>query len=544
MKNLYKLIFCTALLALAAAPANAQINELRATPVYDYLYRMAQKGIVEWPDWQTPLQRIQVHNALKQLVAGPERLSKIEAAELRFYLQEYAFDSLDAGAPEKKAILKKDAAGRFRTFSYEKGDHKIFLDPILGGSLFCSGGQGARRYYSGVRVAGYFGKRIGFNLSFRDNTERGDTVDRTRSFTPDEGIVPTVNFERVINYPRLQYNLAYRWSNGSVSVGQDNLTWGYGLGGNVALSGRAPSFPYIKLEYKPWRWLAFTYFHGWLQSNIIDSGRTYPTGTGVVEGVREIYHPKFIAHHAVVIRPVKGLDLAVGESVVYSDQLNIGYLIPVGFFRAFDHKESRYNLKASDNSQFFLMVSSRNQLKKTHVYAQLFIDEIRLPTAFNRTKNRNQLGYTIGVARTDLFLHYLTAGVEYTRINPFVYNNLFPTQTYESHSFGLGDWMGQNADRLYGFLQYNPLPRLTLRAWGQSVRKGTPGPLSQQYGPPPPPPFLSGKLFTLREAGGTVRYEWANRLILFAHLNLRKFAYTSGDETRRRSGEVGFSYNL
>src|SRR5829696_7626837 len=251
---------------------------------------------------------------------------------------------------------------------YEKGDSKIFLDPVFGSHYFKSNGKDNLHTFSGVRLAGYFGKHWGFNFSFRDNTEKGDTLNRDRSFTSEEGVVTTISTSNSINYSQLNYNIGYRWSKGSLSAGKDNLTWGYGINNGIILSGKAPSFPYIKFDFNPWPWLHFSYFHGWLQSTIIDSLQSYNTGTGVIEGRKEIYRSKYIAHHSINITPVKGLQIAIGESMVYSDKLNIGYLVPASFFRAFDHYDSRYNIKASDNSQFFGMVSSRNHIKNTHIY--------------------------------------------------------------------------------------------------------------------------------------------------------------------------------
>ncbi|HZF65744.1 MAG TPA: capsule assembly Wzi family protein [Chitinophagaceae bacterium] len=340
------------------------------------------------------------------------------------------------------------------------------------------------------------------------------------------------------------YNIGYKWKNGAASIGQDNLQYGYGISGNIILSGKAPSFPYVRLDYRPWKWLHFNYFHGWLHSNIIDSTRSYNTGSGVVDSRRDVYRPKFLASHAITVHPIKGLDISLGESVVYGDNLNIGYLIPISLFKAYDHYISRYNIRAGNNAQFFGFVSSRNHLKNTHLYAQLFIDEIAISKVLNRQLRRNQWGYTIGLNRTDLFLHYLTAGVEYSRVNPFVYNNLIPAETYESHSYVLGDWMGNNADRLFFFLDYTPIPRLKLRAWHQTVRKGAAGTLEQQYFQSPQPPFLFARLFDLSETSGSVSYEWINKLRVFLQAGRSTLKPYNGRKTSNKNFTVGVSYGL
>ena len=542
LTGLKKIFFLIIVIGIATK-THAQVNELSSSGVNDYLYRMAQKGWIKWKDYQSPFDRKDISSAIDSLSLIAGRLSKTEAKELEFYKQEYAFDNVNPSA-EEKVFFKKDRNERFRAGLYEKGNAKIFADPLIGLQFLKAGDKNTRQYFSGIRLAGYFGNRWGFNFAFRDNTEKGDTLTHLSSFAPVEGVVPTIETQRSINYSSFNYNIGYRWSNGSLSAGQENLSWGYGLGGNIALSGRAPSFPFIKFDFDPWHWLHFSYFHGWLQSNIIDSASSYNTGTGIYNSTREIYFPKFIAHHSVTVTPLKGLDIAVGESIIYSDKLNFAYLIPINFFKIYDQYNSRYNINAGDNSQFFGLISSRNLLKNTHMYAQVFIDEIRASKIFNRRERRNQLGYTLGINRTDLFLNYLTAGIEYSRINPFVYNNLMPTQTYTSNTYSLGDWMGNNADRLYLFLQYVPLPKLNIKLWYQKIRKGENGTLDQQYYAVPQPQFLFQKLFDYKESGFLARYELINRLLLTMEINSINIHHVNASSNRQNGLRFGFSYGL
>jgi hypothetical protein len=183
-------------------------------------------------------------------------------------------------------------------------------------------------------------------------------------------------------------------------------------------------------------------------------------------------------------------------------------------------------------------------LKNTHIYAQIFIDEIRASKVFNKNEKRNQLGYTFGINRTDLFLNYLTVGFEYSRINPFVYNNLMPTETYTTHSYYLGDWMGNNADRVYLFAQYVPVPKLRVKAWYQKIRKGENGTLYQQYYQSPQPPFLFRKLFDYKEAGLSAKYELINRLMISMELNSIHTKYINDASSEQSGLRFGISYGL
>jgi hypothetical protein len=119
-----------------------------------------------------------------------------------------------------------------------------------------------------------------------------------------------------------------------------------------------------------------------------------------------------------------------------------------------------------------------------------------------------------------------------------------PTQTYQSHSYSLGDWMGNNADRLYLFTQYVPLPKLKIKLWYQEIRKGEAGTLDQQYYAVPQPQFLFKKLFDYKEAGFLARYEFINRLMLTLELNSISIQYVNAASKRENGLKLGFSYGL
>jgi hypothetical protein len=291
------------------------------------------------------------------------------------------------------------------------------------------------------------------------------------------------------------------------------LNWGYGESGLLVLSDKAPSFPFIRLDLHPTSWLRFNYIHAWLNSDVIDSVASYPTyRTGTT---RDVFRNKYLASHTLTLTPVTGLDISLGESIVYSDKLEISYLIPIMFFRLADHYLSNGNNDAGSNSQFFLGISSRNNLKNTHLYGTWFIDEFTLSGAFNSQNQRNQFGFTLGASVTDLPVNNLTTTVEYTKIYPFVYSHYIPTQTYESSSYLMGHWMGNNADLIYGALNYRFIRGLQATLWAEHIRKGASGAVDQQY-EQPQPPFLFGLRNNYTWWGLDVKYEIMHELFVRA----------------------------
>jgi len=479
--------------------------------VYDFLSRQAQKGNIDFRDLIQPITRKQIAEQLALLQADAEKLSRTEQQELIFYQKEFA--EFNDNLKDTTTFFKKDQAGRWRFLSVRKDGFLINGDPSLSLTGTASTPGNRSKWANGLEFWGHAGSHFAFQFSFQDNTERGKGIDSLRIFSAEQGVVRTENRNsKLLNYSDFNGSISYSWKNGLVSIGQDQLTYGYGENGRVVLSDKVPAYPFIRLDYHPLKWLSFNYTHAFLQSGIIDSARTYNKGNDIFGNYREAYVPKFMASHSLTFFPVKGLSLSVGESMVYSDRVDAGYLIPIMFFKVYDQYASRYKITTGSNGQFFLSASSRDHLKNTHLYSTLFIDEIRLGDAFNSSKSRNQIGFNFGGSVTDLFVPYLTLGAEYTRINPFTYQNLIPAQDYTSQKYALGDWMGANADRLMGYIKYTPVAKLKTTIYVQHTRKGDPGSLLDQYFAVPQPGFLSTVLRSDTQIQFKASYEWFNNL--------------------------------
>lgn len=551
--NIIRILFLLAIFSVYTAPKiyGQVVWENYRNEVYNYLSRMAQKGFITFDDVSRPVSRNYIAKSLQTLLDDEPKLSSVEKKELDFYLQEYGnASSLLTNDSSKVSFLKKDANQRWRAFNAKNKDFLINVDPVIQGGGVAATGKNYTHKSVGMELWGQIGKHIGFQFYGNDITESrsGNGLDSSVFRNPDPGFVlltDTTTNHNTINYSEIRANIGYSWKNGSISLGQDNLLWGYGENGRIILSDKAPNYPYIRLDYRPFSWLKFQYVHAWLSSDIVDSSRTYGFGNIVYGGRSVIYVPKFMASHSITITPTKGLDFSLGESIIYSDHLNIGYLIPVMFFKVYDNLASNNNILAGSNGQFFFQASSRNMLKKTHLYSTLFIDEIRVAQIFNRNKSRNQFGFNLGVSVTDIFIPYLTLNAEYTRVNPFVYSNLNPAQTYTNHSFYLGDWMGNNFDRIILSAKYTPIAKLKCLLRYQYIRKGSPGTLIQQYYAEPQPPFLFDYQYSQKELFISLSYQWLHNLYFNASVSsLKQDNKVSFQKITSNTLNVGISYGL
>ena len=551
-----KNICFTILLICSVFSVKAQtVYENPNAKVYSYLSRMAQKGMIEFDDMIQPITREKITEALKIIINKKEQLSKIELAELNFYLQEYPNVS-SLSAKSDTAIINfivKDKFTRWRGFNIESKNYSFYLDPIVSDKIILGNANNINQVSNGLQLWGTAGKHWGYQLFYRDYTEKGSvrnyyTVNGLNFKREEPGtaiILVGLNDDHKINYSEVRANLNYSFNKVMISFGKDRMLWGYGENGRIVLSDRAPSYPYLRFDYEPLKNIHFNYMHAWLNSNIIDSNASYLTHTGGVSGdIRIAYKPKFLATHSISFTPKKGLTISVGESIIYSDKMDPGFLIPINLFKTYDNNKSNYLINAGSNAQYFFQLSSRNQIKNTHLYFTSFIDEFRLATAFDTKKSRNQLGFTIGGSTTDKFLPYLTLGGEYTRVNPFVYSNLIPAQYYTQYDYSLGDWMGNNFDRLMIFGKYNPKPRLSFYAHLQRIRKGGPGTIVEQYTAEPQPKFLFEFQKNRFEFLLKADYELINNLYLFSSAQFIHSISYNKKTTDEPIFQLGFSYGL
>jgi hypothetical protein len=494
--------------------------------VYPFLARLSQKSIIQIDDQIRPLSRKYIAQKLLEASQNIFDLTSLEKEELEFFNKDFKheFDFINNVKTDTTNLTfaGKDEGGRLRLFGFRNNLFSINVSPILGVNIGSRDSEKLTHSWNGIYTYGYINNFVGFSFNFRDNTETGKTIDKTKSFTPVTGVdartdLNTVNYSPdKMEYSEVNAVLATDWSWGSVAVGKDFLESGYGEGGLLILSQKAPSFAFVRLDIKPVEWLKFNYMHSWLASDIPDSNTFFYNQAGRISFS---YHNKYIASHSLIITPLAGLDIMLGESMVYDNELEILYLIPIMFFRPADHYLSNQTNASGGNAQFFFGLSSKGHLKNTHLYSTLFIDELTLSGIFDSYKQRNQLGFTLGGSITDLPIENITVKIEYTKIYPFVYKHYIQTKNYTSSTYLFGHWMGHNADQIYMSLNYRFIRGLQATVWGQYIRKGEDGTVDQQYNIQPQPPFLFGLRKNYSYLGAEVKYEFVHEL--FAKLKFQ-----------------------
>jgi len=526
--NINKTLLITFLLVIVSSAFSQVVYEPLHRDVYNFLSRLSQRSVIDFHDEIRPLARKYIAEKLLEAENNLNQLTKLEKEELKFFKKDFHHEIWLNNDGEKQIehmeFFSNDPAGRWRFFSYGSDVFKVNLSLILGAEIGSLDEEKRTHFWNGFYTYGYITDVLGVSFDFRDNAENGTTIDKDKRFSPVTGVNERSN-HTIVNYSidKIEYSeakgiIATDWDWGTVAVGKDFLEWGYGENGLMVISQKPPSYPFIRLDVYPVEWLSFNYFHGWLASDVFDSTDIYYSTTG---GPRFSFRDKFIASHTLTLRPLKGLDVSLGESIVYSDKLEVLYLFPLTFFRLADHYLSRQHNSAGNNAQFFASVSSRGHLKNTHLYGTLFIDEITLNGLFDSQSQRNQIGFTLGSSITDLLIDNLTAKLEYSKIYPYAYDHFISTTTYESASYVLGHWMGNNADQVYASLKYRLLRGLEAKVWARFIRQGEKGDPDGQY-EQPQPAFLSGLRTNHTYFGASVKFEFLHELFVRARYQLTK----------------------
>jgi hypothetical protein len=511
-----------------------------------FLELMSQKGFIDYSDLIKPVERKHIFSLLQELKTN-QQLNEVEKKELAFYIEGFKFEDSsfmpnNIVAPSFPHFFKMPFDQQ-HLFLYKDKDFGFMVDPFITLEQSFINGHSLNKQAVGIQFLGNAGKHIGFQFSFQDINEHG-YFDSIRLDNELPGFVRKQTTDpHLLNYSQMNATISYKFNKGNIVVGQDQNIFGYGKTGNLVLSDKSPAYPFYAFNYQPTKWFKFNYMHAWLQSGVIDSTASYKTGNTVYGGLREKFIPKFYAIHSIEILAKPGLKFNIGESIVYSDQLELPYMLPVTFFKAFDNQKYSDNILTGSNGQIFMGFSSRNQIKRTHIYGQIFIDEIRIGSMFNAGTSRNQLGYQLGTSIADAFIPNLTLTSEYTRINPFVYRNFIPSQNYTNANFSLGDWQGANSDRIWLSANYRPKVHLSLTGYMMFINRGGAGTIEQQYFAVPQPKFGYDPQYKRSKLGFEANYSfWSNVSFRFAASQTIQKA-TNGASNTIREASLGIYWN-
>lgn len=440
--------------------------------IYEFLDRMANNRMISLNSCIKPYSREEVCQKLLEIQGKSDKLSENQRKELKFFLMEF---NLEREAPKKDyrfnlLLGQKNTNLNLYPLGFFHGtkNFKLSIKPALGIQGFIYGKSKESMLYhrwAGVQMQGYISKYVSFYMSLTDH-RYSLPVTGSRMLTNYPAAILKGQFESTdFAEAKGGLTLSYKWA--SLSIQKDNIQWGNNYNSGNIFSGRTPSFALLKLRLKPVKWFEFNYFHGWLASDVVDNSRT-----AAYSKLRLIMRDKKVAANMLTFTPCKGLDISIGNSIVYADKgFQFQYIIPFLFYKATDDVYNATNNSAGNNSQIYFEISTRN-IKHFHLYVTLFVDEISFERMFKKDKQSNYLSLKTGFRLSDLPKN-VNFTFEYTANTPNVYQSNFTAQDFTTSGYNLGSYLNSNAQEYYGAVNYRPLPLFAIDLSYTCQMKGT-----------------------------------------------------------------------
>jgi len=456
------------MLVSTVASAQYQPTHISNQGIYLFLDELATEKVIDLYSLVKPYGRKEIAELLQVADSSRAVLNRRQQAELDFYLRDYMKELpvKDTTAFGASWLGLKDDESRFDAFHYRDSLFQITVNPILGADFWSNQNGGFSHWWNGVEAGSTIGK-FALWASVRDNHESTELT--ARDFQNQRigasNIKPYSGGKR--DYWELRAGITYAWKWGHLGLIMDQFAWGENNSGANIFSGRTPAFPRIELQMKPAPWFRFTYIHASLVSEVVDSTLSFYTSSAYSTDYREVYHPKYLAANIFTFIPTGGLQLSIGNSVIYDYRYpSLAFLIPVAFYKAIDHTQNAYI--ENMNSQVYFSASSRN-IKHLHLYGTVFLDEVAVDRILN-SEEHNFVSYKLGAASTILPNSRIWA--EYTWTNALTFMHFIPTTTFESNQYNLGHYLEDNAREIFLGVDFRPLRTLNIRVYYKHAVKG------------------------------------------------------------------------
>jgi len=468
-------------------------HSISNTGIYTFLDELANIHVIEINSVVKPYSRLYISQKLQEAEGKKETLNIRQIKELEFYMMDFGKEIGREGDEETEGLrdegtkrqrdeetrsidgvywIKGGTVRRYNgttvqlrkdLFYYQDSLFQLTVNPILGGEGFNNSSGNATYWRNGIEARGYI-KNWGFYASLRDNHENP-------LLGKPEYLTQRLNghIKGAADWSDMQGGITYSWKWGNAGLIKDNLQWGNNYNGANIFGGRTPAYVQLKLNLSPVKWFNFSYFHGWLNSMVVDTSKSYWVTNSYGTDYREVYHKKFIAANIFTFTPFKRLNISAGNSIVYTDDsANPAYLIPVFFYKSVDHSQT--SGIDNMNSQMFFDISSR-QIRNLHLYATLFIDELSV-SRLTDDDEWNFVSWKAGFRLSNLPVKNLSFTTEFTYTYPLTFQHYVPTLTYENAGYNMGHYLKDNSREWYVALDYRPLRTLNINLFFSDAIRG------------------------------------------------------------------------
>lgn len=446
-------------------------------PVYDFLKRADLNGWIEgYNSAILPLSRNKVGEYLKviseRLAVNSEQYTKIDRKLLNDYLVEFGYDisgdlKKSSGILQGGNIFDNDKQRYF--YQYADSNVSFFWDVMGWLSQRNSDGDsiGVNAIglgELGMRFRGTLFNSVGFYLRLSNGQKflgENKDVDFARITNPKWNANHKMksesgNFDTYEGY--LRYATKNEWL--ALTVGKEQMLSGYGYTDKMFLSDNSVPLSFIRLDMR-YKKLQYFFMYGSLRGDSLG---------------KEI-DSKYIVMHRVNVNLFEQWKIGFFESLVIPDKpFNFTYLNPISFIRSADY--SAGDGQSSSNNAMIGFDMEVKPFKKLAWQGTMLVDDLDFASIFKNERNgkpanSNRFGWQTGVIWTDAFyIPNLTAALEYSRLNPFVYTHRTNKAQYSHWTLPLGLQLAPNSDEIAFKFNYDITHRLNFQLKYQHQRHG------------------------------------------------------------------------
>ncbi len=441
-------------------------------PVYDFLKEMSVKGIIDLNDDNPNLSRFEVADYLKIIEENKLELSKTERDLLNKYKVEFIYEEssesntwnlFGSGKNFIKNLEDFFSNKQKYIFSYGEKGNNVYVEGL--GNIYVGRKTKPNKNVNvlmtdgGLRARGTVFNHLGYFFEYSKGAIIGQKElapliePRLRSdFKFNEDAEKVLSYDNTSAYIKYFIEPMDRFKL-SGQIGRERLTYGYGYGSKVILSGDNPDMDFFKFSAD------YDLFH---LSGI------YASTVGYFSKNRDERYTKYFSAHRLKIAIKNVVDIGVTDVVIYNGRIDFAYLNPILFW-LFAEK----SLQDRDNKNVCFDFRTRF-LKNTEFQGTIFIDDDEGFAILSGKTNREQkFAYQLGAYFYEpLSIKNLSFIIEYTKIRPYTYTHYDLKNNYTAYGINLGHPIGPNADEVFTRLSYN------ISDWGRInleyrfIRKG------------------------------------------------------------------------
>jgi Capsule assembly protein Wzi len=493
------MLFITHCLLNFSVLQSQTVFETSNSQIYNFLSRLDTKHTIRVPSEVKPLSKMFISQKLLELNSNRNLLNDLEIDKLEWFNRNYS--------------LEFDSSGHILgELNYIEKEFKIRAYPIVGYGLSKFGEHHGHNRKGGFHIEGYYSDYFGAFFEYVDNGEFGDNVDKNKSLSQQTGHF-SKGAPNGIEFSDVRGAINLDWDWGVFSLKKDYNQWGHGEFGQLIISNKPASYPHIELRLKLNEWINFYYIHGWINSLVKDSSKSFYYGSSSVEPrLYEEYKSKYIVANYLSVTPSYWLNISLGNSFVYSGDLRPEMFLPFMYYKVMDHNTGRGDV-GDGNGMIYFDVAVRYP-KNFKFYSTLTIESLEIRQILKGIWDTSPVGYTFGASIVDVFLDNLDLQLEYSKINSLVYEHKFNITNYKHLNYSLGHWIGQNSDLISLDLKYSFLRGLHLSLGAQILRKGGLTDVYYAYEEREVEKFLSGPLRTDHLINFEIIYEPLHNLYM------------------------------